>query len=208
MNPVDGTEITIDEADGHPAVASQQNSQERSSIVRRVAEETNRQVRENLQRATTELDYLRWSGALVHSTTPEMIDWMWDYGGISVEDLLAEYQDPKRESQFNQEVNYLLELKGKLSRYPNRKGMVKVALKRIRVSIDKYVFYRYRVLAEFPVGYYVRPSDYEWPEDRNMTQPHVIYFEPENACVVHPCDDLFKASRQVHDGYYMTGKDD
>lgn len=226
MNSFDGIEITLDEFDDQLGVKSQLDSQERAVAVKAVAEEARVRVNRNIASATSEVDFLRWNRAMLYCTSPEMIDWMWDYGGIGVDDLLSEYLTEDKEKELSKETNYLLELKEKLSRHPSKDGMVKIALKRIREKIGERTIFRYRVLAEFPTGHYVKPTYYEWPEERDNSAPHIIYFEPENACVVHPCDDLFKASRnaggvaylqaekytdiigRINGGHYMSGRDD
>lgn len=220
------TELSIDEGDLNLGQSLSEDFQDRESAVAAVASEARTRVIQLIHHASSEKDFIRWNHALIYATTPEMIDWMWEYGGTTAEDLIDDYETSERDAQFIQEQNYLLEMKKKLTQFPSKEGMIKIVIKRIREKHEERTWYRYRVLAEFSSGQYVKPTQYEQPNDRKKEDPHIIYFEPENACVEHPCDDLYKASRDsggvsylsvksyvellngVGDGHYMSGRDE
>lgn len=182
-----------------PTEGKKLTPQERSEAVEKIAREAKKIITGNISAATTEKDFLRWNSALLWSASPQMIDWMWDFGGITTEALIEDYETTKRDKEFEKEARYVSELREKLAANPDREGQVKVALKRIRDKSGRIE--NYRILAEFPLGYYVKGVD--WEDERDNSKPHVIYFEPSNACVIHACDDLYRSNKGAEGVAYI-----
>lgn len=173
----------------------------RREAVKNASREAEDTVVHNIDTAVTEGEYIRWCLALPY-VKPEMIDWMWDYGNLSGSDVVGDFVDSRRDEGLELQVKALNDLKAKLDKYPDKDGFVKVGLKRIRDKKTKEII-SYRVLARFPKGYYVMGSLYDQPEDRNSDDEHYIFYEPSNACVVHACDDLYRANKETDGVAYV-----
>lgn len=166
---------------------------QREKEVRDVANKARVQALERLQQATELTDYLRWHRAASVYFTPPCIDWIWDYGGTTPEELVAE-QETGQFTQVNVKNATAAEsMKPMIDALEPKEGTVRVALKRVRDHDGRYT---YRVLAAFPEGTRISdPLDGVLKDDKQTTGTNIIFFEPENACVNHACDDLYKANR-------------
>lgn len=147
-------------------------------------------------------DYLRWHRAASVYFTPPCVDWIWDYGGTTPEELVAEQQTERFTQGYSRNATVAEAMKPMVEILEPKEGMIRVALKRVR---DHGEIYTYRVLAAFPDGTQVSdPLDGVLKEDKQTPRTNIVFFEPENACVNHACDDLYKANRDT--AFYMPYK--
>lgn len=155
---------------------------------------------EKLSKTSDSTDFLRWHRATSVYFTPANIAWIWDYGGTTPEDLIAE-QESKEFTESNAKNAQAAEtLKTNIDTLQPQEGMIRVGLKRVR---DRNGNYQYRVLAAFPKGTHVSdPLDES--ADQQRSEENIIFFEPETACVNHACDDLYKTHRDS--AFYMPDK--
>lgn len=173
----------------------------REKEVRAVAEKARSTALDRLGGASDLTDYMRWHrAASVYLTAPN-IDWIWDYGGTTPEDLIEEQESERFTKGNARNAAAAEEMRATVAGLETKPGMVKVALKRVR---NEAGMYDYRVLAAFPERSAEDPLDGSVEGYKQRTGEDVIFFEPENACVNHACDDLFKENRT--EGFYMPAK--
>ncbi len=160
---------------------------------------------EKLGGASNLSDYLRWHRA-AQLITPSNISWAWDekWGGegYKAEELITEQETEASKKQADQNSAATEEMKTTITSAESKPGMVKVALKRVRNETGRYT---YRALAAFPEKSISDPLDGAIEGYRQRSGEDIILFEPENACVEHACDDLFKEHR--NNAFYMPLKD-
>ncbi len=173
----------------------------REKEVREVSEKAKSVALEKLGLASNLTDYLRWHRAASVYLTPDNIDWMWDYGGVTPEGLISE-QESEPFTELNARNSKAAEqMRVALAPLEPRDGMVRIALTRVR---NEAGIYDYRVLAAFPKGRVEDPLDGYVKNQHQKTGEDVIFYEPETACVNHACDDLFKEHRG--NGFYIPLK--
>lgn len=163
----------------------------RQKEVKQVAADAKDMALDRLRSADTLVDHLRWHRAASVYFTPNNIDWIWDFGGTTAMALLAE-QETDNFTKLNQRnAKALEELKSAVGSVESKEESVIVALKRIR---NEAGIYDYRVLVKFPNTSATDPLDYT-QENNQRDGEDLVFFEPENACVSHACDDLYKQHR-------------
>lgn len=193
------------EAERKPIVINIEPIEEtpREKEVRVVAEGARSTALERLGRASDLTDYMRWHRAASLYLTPTNIDWIWDYGGTNSEDLIAEQESDRFTAGNERNATAADALKPTVDALEPQEGMIRVGLKRVRDQDTGR--YEYRVLAAFPEGTHVAdPLDGTVKTDQQKAGEDIIFFEPENACVSHACDDLYKAHRDS--AFYMPVK--
>lgn len=108
--------------------------------------------------------------------------------------MIAEYLEESRNEQFEQEARYVEEMKNVVGLLLKKDRKIRVVLKRVREKGSNR--YQYRVLAVFPEGTMVKDNIANFSaQTRPNRKEDIIYYDPENACVEHACDDLFKEHR-------------
>lgn len=184
------------ELQGKPIVINIEPTEEtpREKEIRTVSEEARKVALNRLRNASNLTDYLRWHRAASFFLTAFNIDWMWDYGGITPEGLIDEQESDRFTKPHTQNAATAELLRSMIEKLPSQEGMVRMGLKRVK-DHDAGI-YEYRVLAAFPEGTYVDdPIDGLVKTDQQRVEEDVIFLEPENACVNHACDDLYKTHR-------------
>lgn len=168
---------------------------EKTKSTTEIIEEARKIAIENLKNAKTIVDFLRWHRAVMW-LTPTFSGWIFKhYPELTAEDLIAEYSEESRNEQFQQEARYAEEMKSVADLLPKRDGKIKVVMKRVREKGSSS--YYYRVLAVFPEGTKVKDNIADRSvQTRPIREEDIIYYDPENACVEHACDDLFKEHRK------------
>ena len=175
---------------------------QREKEVREVTDKARAQALERLQQTTRLTDYLRWHSAASVYFTPACVDWIWDYGGTTPEELVTEQKTERFTQGYVKNTAVAEAMKPMVDTLEPKESMVRVALKRVR---DHGGIYTYRVLAAFPEGTRISdPLDGVSKDGEEATGINVVFFEPENACVKHACDDLYKANRDT--AFYMPYK--
>lgn len=165
----------------------------REKEVRAVAEKARSTAIERLAQASDLADYMRW-----HRAASVYLN-----GGTNSEDLIAEQESDRFTAGNTRNATAADALKPVVNALEPQEGMIRVGLKRVRDQDTG--MYEYRVLAAFPEGTHVSdPLDGTVKADPQKTGEDVIFFEPENACVSHACDDLYKANRDA--AFYMPVK--
>jgi hypothetical protein len=172
--------------------------------VEKVSIEASAEALKKLQESTTLTDYLRWHQSLFQYFTFNSINWMWDYGGTTVEDLITDRESDRVSKSCEKSATAAESMKSKIEKLEPKKGMLRVALKRIRES--SHSSYSYAVLAAFPSDVQVSDTiDRKLPKDISRESSDIVLFQPTNACVNHACDDLYKINRDS--SFYMPYRD-
>lgn len=160
--------------------------------IEKVVEQARKGIIERLTTSSTLADFLRWQQALVWTTTSG-ISWMWDYGEVTSESLISDYDDEKHKAGSVKEANLVNTLMERLNKLPPKGGSVRIAVKRAR---DESGLIDYRVLVAFPLGVnIVGETDALMNGALSEVSEVIVFFKPENACVKHACDDLYKAHK-------------
>lgn len=173
----------------------------REKEVRDVSNRACQQALDRLEQADSLTDYLRWHRAASVYFIPRNIDWIWDYGGTTPQDLVAEQENPNFTKGSAQNAAIVEEMRPIIEEMEPKEGQVRVTLKRVKNYAG---LYEYIVLAAFPERTTEDPLDGKLGEYQKRTGVDILFFEPENACVNHACADLFKQHRT--DGFYMPFK--
>jgi|GEM_PF-5430143 len=162
--------------------------------IRGVVEKARAEGIKRIKSAERLSDYLRWHKALNIYFTINGTSWMWDFGGTTAEELISGSEDKKQVAAGLKEEKIVDSLKKKIDNLESKEGMVRMAIKRVREN-DQI---RYRVLTAFPKGVKVYdPIEGSLKTERLEDAENIIYFEPENACVLHNCDLLYRSQKEI-----------
>jgi len=175
----------------HEEVAPVEKTKSNEEII----EEARKIAIDNLKNAKNIIDYLRWHRAVMW-LTPTFSGWIFKHcPDFTTDDLIAEYSEESRNEQFQREARYAEEMKNIAGLLPKKDGKIRVVLKRVREKGSSR--YYYRVLAIFPEGTEVRDNIANYSvQTRPNRKEDIIYYDPEQPCVEHACDDLFKKYRE------------
>lgn len=175
----------------------------RRDEVERVSTEASNEALKRLQESTTLTEYFRWHQSLPIFTINNL-DWMWDYGGVTANDVIEERESDRISRLCEKRASAAESMKQKIDELEPQDGMLRVALKRIRESGKSS--YRYATLASFPEGTQASDVlDLKMDKNSSNNEIDIVYFEPTTACVNHACDDLFKTNRD--NAFYIPYKD-
>lgn len=166
----------------------------REQEIRVVSQTATKEGLQRLQNASDLKDWLTWQRAVSVYFDENNISWMWDYGGTAVEDLLAEPNTEVFSKIFEKETKVAQELKTKMDTTEPRENMFRIVLKRVR---NERGYYNYRALVAFPKGIHAEDSGEGFTPHVHSGDIEMIYFEPQQACTEHACDDLFKEKRDM-----------
>src|SRR3989344_3312719 len=122
------------EAEPKPIVINIEPIEEtpREKEVRAVAEKARSTALDRLGEASDLTDYMRWHrAASVYLAAPN-IDWIWDYGGTTADDLIEEQASERFTKGNARNATAAEEMRTTIIGLETRPGMVKVALKRVR----------------------------------------------------------------------------
>ena len=147
---------------------------------------------QNLKKAGSTTDYLKWHTAVLQ-LTPEYSAWMFDYEPrLTSRELVDDFNDPEKVKRYEKEAKAAEKMRAMIDQLSENPQKIRIAIKRWRDEGR----YSYRVLAAFPSGtrIYEPIADMVLELDSNR-RIDFIYFDPENACVDHACDDLYKTHR-------------
>ena len=172
----------------------------REREIREVSEQTTSVALERLSQATDLATYMQWHRQASLDLKEESISWMWDYGGTTAVELIEDAESEKNVKAFEKDAQIISALIPNIVALEPKEGSVRIALKRVRVPDIRS--YEYKVLATFPEGFKVGD-----PLDRGHHEREgedTIFYDPENACVVHACDDLYKLHRDS--AFYITAR--
>lgn len=158
-----------------------------------LAHEARRYFEEKLTSAKTEAEYLKWHRAIRTYGAPELVAWMFDYGETDLNDLIADFEDPRMQKLVADDSKNLDSLKSKLDHFPPKAGFARIALKRLRDEFGRVS--TYQVLVLFPKDYYVNSGSIDPSVEENINDKgHAVFFKAENPCTIHSCDDLYRST--------------
>lgn len=127
------------------------------------------------------------------------IEWMWRQGEPTAKEVVEFFLPEQLKSDAERDSVVVKELVPLVASLEDDSSGVKIVLKRIR---GPHNIYKYGVLAQFPKGVQAENPllGYTTLEQTN-SNPDIIFFRPNTACVLHACDDLFKIHRKQ--GFYI-----
>lgn len=164
----------------------------RQKEVKEVASKARTIALDKLGTANSLQDYMIYHRAAKFAQ-PHLIEWAWDYGGTTAEEIIEDDESERFQAVTRKDVKAAEAMREQLGNIEPKEGMVRVAIKRVR---DEGGYITYRALAAFPKGEAVQdPVLGTTPADPEEEQ--VVFFEPQNACVIHNMDDLYKAHRET-----------
>lgn len=135
-------------------------------------------------------------------TRPEDLGWiLTDTPQATPEYTLLDNENKTRRREFGKEAIIAKELVTRANSLDHSDQKVRVSLKRVK----EHGFTTYRVVAIFPRGTTVTDEVLDRHNDlfpRNKSGD-IIYFTPSAACVLHACNDLYKAHRETNGVFYL-----
>lgn len=164
---------------------------ERETQIREVVLNLKNFSKERIQTTTDLAELIRLSRMMVMYRVDNM-DWMWDYGGTTADEIIAEANNGQETKLSENLAKKVLEMKAAIETITPKEDETRVVLKRNR---DKNGRYSYLVMGYFPQdSQIIDPIEGGILNNEDGKETGIL-FEPKTACVNHAADDLFKIHR-------------